>query len=164
MKRLADEIQIAAGVVPVNLATAANDGDWVSLKHYRHCAVVLFKGAGTAGEDPTLTMEQAQDVSGTGAKALTFTRIDAKQGASLFTIGEFTRITQAAAATYTNLTLAEDLAILVVEFNAEDLDADGGFDCLRARIADVGAGSQIGAILYLLTDPRYTPPPSAIVD
>jgi hypothetical protein len=164
MKLFAEEAQLAAGFVPVNLATAANDGDWVSLKNYRHLAVIVFKGAGTAGEDPTITMEQATAVAGTSAKALLFTTLYVKQGADLFAIGTFTKVIQAAAATYTNGTLAEEQAILVIEFNAEDLDVEGGFDCVRARIADVGTSSQIGGILYLLSGPRYAPPLSAIVD
>lgn len=163
-KLLADELQIAAGFVPVNMASGANDGDWVSMKFYRHLTVVLFKGAGTAGEDPTITMEQATAVAGTSAKALTFTTIYKKQGADLFTIGQFTKVTQAAAATYTDGTLAEEQAIVLIEFNAEDLDVEGGFDCVRARVADVGNSSQIGGLLYILSGPRYTPPQSAIVD
>lgn len=158
------EHQIAAGVVPVNLATLANDGDWVSLKLYQRLIIILFKGAGTAGEDPTLTLEQAQDVAGTGAKALAFEEIYSKQGADLFTIGEFTKITQAAAATYTHTDGAEQMAIWVVEVLASQLDVKNDFDCVRARVADVGVGAQLGGILYILADPRYASEimPSAI--
>jgi hypothetical protein len=164
MKLFSEEAQLAAGFVPINLATGANDGDWVSMKNYRHLAVIIFKGAGAAAEDPTVTMEQATNVAGSGAKALNFTTIYSKEGADLFTIGTFTKITQAAAATYTSATLGDNQALLVIEFNAEDLDVEGGFDCVRVRIADVGATSQIGAALYLLSGPRYAPPLSAIVD
>ena len=165
MKLFAEEAQLAAGFVPVNMATGANDGDWVSMKHYRHLAIILFKGAGVAGEDPTITLEQATAVAGTSAKALAaITAVYIKQGADLFAIGTFTKVTQVAAATYTNLTLAEEQAIIVIELNAEDLDVEGGFDCVRARVADVGNSSQIGGLLYLLSGPRYAPPLSAIID
>lgn len=164
--RFVEKSQIVSGVVPVNLATAANDGDWVSLKDYGKLTVVFFKGAGAAGEDPTLTMEQAKDVSGTGAKALDFTDIYTKQGSDLATIGQFTKVTQTAANTYTEATSGEEEAIWVVEFNAEDLDVSNGFACIRARVASVGATSQIGTILYLLGDARYPQEalPSAIAD
>jgi len=164
MKNLAEELQLAAAVVPVNLATGANDGDWVSLKHYNHCSVIVFKGAGSVTEAPTITMEQATAVAGTNAKALTFTRIDKKQSQDLFTSGQFTKVTQTAAATFTETSLGTDAAIIVIDFNAEDLDVEGGFDCLRARIADVGTTAQVGAVLYLLSGSRYGPPQSAIVD
>lgn len=164
--RLTENGQIAAGIIPVNLATAANDGDWVSLKNYGHVAIVVFKGAGTAGEDPVLTCRQAQDVAGTGAKALTFTRIDAKVGADLFTVGTFTVVTQAAGNTYTDAVSAEAQAIFVVEFDADELDIKNGFDCVQVQIPDVGAGAQIGGALYILTEPKYGQQvtPSAIVN
>lgn len=164
MKSLIEQGQVVAGFVPVNLATAANNGDYVSLKHYGHVAIVLFKAAGAAGEDPTLTIQQATAVAGTGAKALNFTTIHVKQGADLAAIGTFTKVTQAAANTYTDTDSAEAQAIWIVEFDVEDLDVAGGFDCVQAAVGDVGTTAQVGAVLYILTEPRYTPPPSAIVD
>jgi hypothetical protein len=163
--RLIEQMQIVAGVIPVDLQTAANDGDWVSLKNYNHLTVVFFKAIGTAGDDPTLTLEQATAVAGTGAKALTFTTIHVKQGTQTG-IGTFTKVTQAAAATYTHTDAAENQAIWVVEFDAPDLDVENGFDCVRARVADVGGNAQLGCILYLLSEPRYSQAilPSAIVD
>ena len=153
--RLIDRLQISSGVLPVNLATAANDGDWVSLKKAERCLVVFFKAIGTAGDDPTLTMEQATAAAGTGAKALTFTRIYKKQGADLFAIGQFTEVTQAAAATYTNDTSAEEQAIWCVEIKGDDLDVNSGFCFIRARVADIGANAQLGCILYIHDGFRY---------
>lgn len=164
MKLLAEEVQIAAGFVPADLAGAGGaTGDWVSLKNHRHVAIVFIKAVGAAAEDPIITVQQATDVAGAGAKALTFTRIDRKRGADLFTIGQFTRVTQAAANTY-NGDSGDLQELALIEFNAEDLDAEAGFDCVRATIADVGVTAQLGAMLYVLTSPRHTPPPSAIVD
>lgn len=163
-----EKMQIASGFVPVNLATASNPGDWVSMKNFLRCAVVVFKAAGTAGDDPTITLEQATAVAGTGAKALNFTRIDAKRGADLLAIGQFTKTEQAAGNTFTSDTLAEEQAIIVIDVKAEDLDIDNGFDCIRATVSDVGTNSQIGAMLYILHDPKYVDEdgklPSAIAD
>jgi hypothetical protein len=163
MKLFAEEAQLAIAFVPKDLAASASDGDWISLKHYRHITCVFIAAAGAAAEDPIITMEQATAVAGTGAKALTFTRIDEKEGADLLTIGQFAKVTQAAAATY-NGDAGDLQKIVMVEFNAEDLDVEGGFDCVRMRIQDVGVTAQLGVGLYILSDPRYTPPPSAIVD
>jgi hypothetical protein len=163
--RLVEVSQIVSGIIPVDLSGGANAGDWVSMKGYGHIAVVLFKAAGTAGDDPTLTIEQATAVAGTGNKALNFTDIYAKQG-TLTSVGTFTKTTQSAANTYTDATSAEIQAIWVVEFDAEDLDVSGGFDCVQAAVGDVGTNAQIGCLLYVLTDPRYpqATPESAIVD
>ncbi|AMS41168.1 hypothetical protein [Aminobacter aminovorans] len=164
-QHILEKLQIAAGFVPVSMATAPTE-DWVSLKNYGRMTVVFFKAAGTAGDDPTLTLEQATAVAGTGAKALNFTRIDVKQGADLFAVGQFTTVTQAAANTYTDATSAEVQAIWVLDVEAEDLDVDGGFDCIRASISDVGTNAQLGCMLYLGHEPRYAqaPMPSMISD
>lgn len=74
---LVERTQICAAFGPVDLSAAANNGDWVSLKDFDSCAIISFKAAGTAGDDPTLTLRQATDVSGTNAKALDFNWINA---------------------------------------------------------------------------------------
>ncbi|MDX1388947.1 MAG: hypothetical protein R3344_07135, partial [Acidobacteriota bacterium] len=117
--------------------------------------IVALIDAGTAGEDPTLTIEQAQDASGTGAKALTFEDIYVKSGADVQAVGQFTKVTQTAASTYVDATHAEVEKMYYVEFDDEDLDVANGFTHVRARIADVGTGAQIGAILYLLLDATH---------
>jgi hypothetical protein len=164
--RLVDRTQIVNGFKPVNLATASNPGDYVSLKDYRHCTIIFHKGIGTASEDPTITLDQATAVAGTGTKALLFTEIWTKQGADLLAIGTFTKTTQTAAATYTEATSAEAQAIWVIEVEADQLDVSGGFDCLRATVSDVGTDAQLGSMLYILSDPRHLTAtmPSAIVD
>lgn len=165
-KHILEKLQIVAAFVPFDLGTA-QVGDIVSLKNYGRCAIVLFKAAGTAGDDGLVTVEQVQDVGNTGsnAKALNFTRVDIKQGAQTG-IGTFTKTDVAAGNTYTNLTLAEAQALIVIDIDANDLDVDNGYDCVRVSTADVGSNAQLGAALYLLHEPRYaaTPLPSAIID
>jgi hypothetical protein len=166
--RLVENSQIVSGFLPVDLKTGANTGDYVCLKHYGHCAVVFFKNAGTAGDDPTITILQATDVANSlsDAKALTFTTIYTKQDTVLTAISEFTKNTQTAANTYTDATSAEDAAIWVIEFDAADLDVANGFDCLSASVADIGTNVQVGCLLYILTEPKYAQatPPDAITD
>lgn len=161
-----EQAQIVAAIVPVDLETGANNGDWVSMKNYERLTVVVFKAAGTAGDDPVLTMKQAQDVSGTAAKALNFTRVDSKVGAQTG-IGDFTTNTQAAANTYTDAVSAEAQGIFVIDFRSSDLDNAGGFDCVQVSIPDTGsAGAEIGSAFYILWGARYQGAglKSAIVD
>jgi hypothetical protein len=165
IRRLADEMQLVAAIIPVNMATAGNAGDWVSLKHFRHVSVIVFKGIGAAGEDPVISILQAQAVAGTGSKALNTSRLSAKVGATaLSAVGLFTEVTQAAGATYTDLVGAENEALWVFDIDAEDLDVENGFDCLSVSIADVGATAQLGCALYLLSGPRYATIANAIID
>lgn len=162
----AERAQVVSGFVPVNMASGAPTSDWVSLKNYEMCTIIFFAAAGTNGDDPTLTVLQGTAVGGTTTKALTFTRIDVKQGAALNAIGQFTKTTQVAANTYTDTDAAEEQKIWVVSFRASELDTDGGYDCIRGAIGDVGTNSQLGCVLYVLEFPRYAtdPLPSAIAD
>ncbi len=167
MPLMVEEGQIVSGFLPVNLSTAANTGDYISMKAYHHLAVVFFKGAaGSSGQDPTLTIVQATTVGGAGAKALNFTTIYTKEATVLTATGSFTKVTQSAGNTYTSLTSSEKAALWIVEFDGEDLDRDNDFDCVMASVADTGSWEQPGCVLYLLTDTRYgqAAPPSAIID
>jgi hypothetical protein len=164
-KEMLSALQICEGFLPVDMAAGANTGDYVSLKHYRRCLVVLFADPGTASEDPVLTLQQAQDASGTGAKALDFTTIHQKEaGTNLQGTGAYTRVTQAAANTYTSATGGENAQLIVVEVAAEDLDVAGAFDFIRATVADTGAtAGKMGALLYILGDPVIAARPDHLV-
>lgn len=163
-KHLGGVLDIVEGFLPSNLATAANNGDYVSMKNWARCLIVFMSGVGTAGEDPTLTVQQATSNAGGGVKALTFDTIYRKQAATdLSGTGVWTKTTQTAANTYTEATAAEQDLIWVVEIKAEDLDVDGGFDFIRATVADVGAGAQNGGLLYILCGPKYAQAPENVV-
>ena len=165
---LLEQIQIVSGFAPANLTTART-GDVVSLKNYRRCLVLFHKAIGTANDDPTLTIEQGTDVAFGTNKALNFTTLYVKQDpTTLADVGQWTKVTQSAANTYTDTTSAERQCLWAVEFMAEDLDIANGYDCIRAKISDVGTNAQYGDILYILGDPvQIAPPasmPSAIID
>jgi len=163
----AEQVNVVSGFLPVNMATGANAGDWVSLKNYERCTVIFFKGAGTAGDDPTITIQQATAVAGTGNKDLDcIDKVYKKQDTVLTAETVFTIATQTADAAYTDATSAEDAAIWVIDIMAEDLDQANGYDCIQASVADVGTNAQIGCVLYLLWPARYGSAalPSAITD
>ena len=159
--------QIVPAVMPVDLSTGANDGDWVALgKDFTHLSVLALASIGTAGQDPILAMQQAKDNAGGSAKDLDFTEIWHKVGATAISaVGQFTKVPQAAAGSYDSdpIAGAENELMLVAEFDAGDLDANGGFTHVRARIADVGAAAQLGTILYVLTQPRKVGDPTPSV-
>lgn len=165
--KILEQLNIVSGFVPLALTTART-GDVISLKNYRRACVVFFKAAGTAGDDPTITVLQGTDVAFGTNKALNFTTIYTKQGADLTAVGSWTKVTQAAGNTYTDATSAEVQAIWAIEFDAEDLDIANNYDCIRASISDVGTNAQLGCLLYLLGDPaQMSAPedmPSAITD
>jgi hypothetical protein len=158
--------QVVMAIVPVDSQTGANNGDWVSMKDFHRCTVLVIKAAGVAGDDPVITLKQATDVSGAGAKALTFTRVDSKVGTQT-SIGAWTANTQAAANTYTDLVSAESQGIFAIDIKSEDLDVNNSFDCVQLSVPDTGAaGAQLLTAVYILRGARYNGAglPSAIVD
>lgn len=160
---------IVPAIIPINLAAGANAGDYVSFKNYQRATVIVLTGAGTAGEDVTVTVNQATAVAGTGAKVATILdRVYRKQGATaLSAVGQWTLDEQTIASTWTNLTNAENELLLCFDVLPEMLDMDNGFDCFNISIADVGAGAQLGMALYIMRGARGGSGeslPSAIVD
>jgi len=119
---------VEMGIVPVDLQTAANTGDWCSLANYNRVAVLLI----TAN----------------------FTVIHEKVG-TLNAVTTWTRTAQTAATSYTNAAQAEFQSLQIVEFKADELDVDNGFDHIRLDVADVGGNAQLGCAIYIPFEPRY---------
>lgn len=149
-----EKIDIFHGIVPINLGSARSS-DVITLKNFGRVAIVFYKAAGSASEDPTLTVLQATSITPSNAKALNFTRIDTKQG-TLTGVGTWTTTTQAAGNTYTNTTASENEAIWVIDINVDDIDVDGGFDCIQVTIADAGSVNQLGCLAFIGHEPRYS--------
>lgn len=147
--------QIVAGFVPLDLQTQRN-GDWVKAGDYLRTLIILFKGTGTDGDDPIITVQQASDNGGTGAKGLNFTTIYRKQAADVQTVGQFTKTIQAAADNYTDADGHQQL-IWVVEVERSMLDLAGGFSYVRATINDTGTNPQLGCVLYVPLHPVGLP-------
>ena len=154
-----DLMQIASGFVPVDLSAGANNGGWVDLKGYNRLLIVFYKGAAGSGtEDPTVTVLQASDVSGTGSKALNIANVWTKINVDLTTIGQFTGAPSAN--TFTVAGSAQLSAIWVIEILASDLDINNGFSCVQANVADVGSIAQLGCLLYVFGEARQSDTPA----
>ena len=168
MNPLGSAIDIVPVIAPLDLQTARS-GDYVSLKNAKGVLFVIFKGAGTDGDDPTFTLKQATDVAGTSEKdAAVITEYFEKEG-TLTSVGTWTRVTQSAAATVVpGDPSAQSQAVYCVYVEADQLDVDGGFDCVTLNAADTGTNAQLGCVLAILTGLRYpaTPQnlPNAIAD
>lgn len=151
---------IEAAFVPVDMQAGANNGDWVSLENYERCVAVLFAAAGTAGDDPDFTLNQATSAAGAGSKPLNYTVVYEKVG-TLASVTSWTRVTQAADEVYTNAASAEAQKIIAVEIQADELDVDNGFKFVQLAVPDVGSNAQLGCGFYIMLEPRY---PQASVD
>jgi hypothetical protein len=173
---LMENIQFVSAFSPGTDINTDADGDWVSLKNFDGCVVFFHKAAGTAGDDPSIKLQQATDVAGTSAKALTFNHIYHKIGATaLSAIGTFTRVDLTTATDDLDLVsvnstdLLTDVGetLIAVNVRASDLDVDNSFDCLRLQIeGDDLSNATLAAAYYLLYNARQAgnPVPSAIAD
>lgn len=161
--RFLDTHQVVPVIMPVNLATAANSGDWISLAKFRRVAFIVVAAIGAAAEDIVVTVRQATTAAGGGAKDLLgIDRVWTKQGADLAAIGAFTKVSQTAAATYTSDTGGETANLYVVEIDAEQLDVTNGFDFVTLNIADTGTTAKLGCVIAILSEPRGSANVSAI--
>ena len=143
---------------PVDLQTAANAGDWVSLKNAYGALLVFASGLGTAGDDPVITIEQATDNAGAGNKALspsqaTPKNVWKKQAAT--DLSAVTAWTDGNPDITTNVydengTSAEQDLLVAIWIDAADLDVAGGFDHVQASVADVGGNAQVGACFWIV--------------
>ena len=78
-------------------------------------------------------------------------------------VGSFTTSNPASGNTYTNDTLAELQKLVVIDVSIDNIDVKNGYEWIQANIADVGSTSQLGAMLYILHEPRYASGASGVV-
>jgi len=174
--RLAEKINIVPAFAPGTDIDTDAAGDWVSLKHYEGCLVVFHKAAGTAGDDPSIALNQATTVSGTSSKSLTFNHIYHKIGATaLSAIGVATRVDLETATADLDLVSVNSVDLLtdvgetliMVDVKASDLDVTNGFDCLQLTIeGDDLSNATLAAAYYILYGSRFEgkTPPTAIAN
>lgn len=149
---------IVPAFMPVDLSTAANVGDRISLKNYDRCVFVLLASVGTAGDDPVISAQQHDAATSGNSKALSFTRVRHKVGATdIDAVGQFTLLKQSASDSFDTATIdgAENETLIAIEVLASDLDSENGFTFVSFSVADVGSNSQIGAGFYILQGADY---------
>ena len=156
-----EQAKVVVGLPPRTPSTSTPD--YVSMKGYSRCAVLIVVDNATTVTGSAITLKQAQAVAGTGEKALALPTAhrnidtDAADALAAFDVTSDTFTTDA--------TNAKNL-LYVADVKAEDLDVDNGFDCIRAGAGDATAA--VLAILYILYGARYTvdgqASPSAILD
>jgi len=151
MKGLGRIFDIGSAFSPVDFNTSdAASGHRIHMRNYDQIAMVLFKGAGTAGADPVVTVQEHNAAaSGTSQNLAVIDEFFYKEEAILDGDEVWTRVTQTAAATAVSLTMAEAEAILVVEVDSQQLSA--GFEWISFNIAATVANAQLVAGLYIMS-------------
>jgi hypothetical protein len=163
MPGLGEDYDISIGVAPSDLSAAAATGKRVYMGGVDSVDVVLIKAAGTAGDDPAVTLVASTAATGgTSANLATISSYHLKDATALAGTETWAKKTQAAAATVTDPggagTSAEHQQIAVIHVRGEDMPT--GKPYLGLNIADVGTNAQLGAVLYITHPTIREEPPS----
>lgn len=145
------KFDIASAFSPVDFNTSdAATGHRIHMKNYESIACVLFKGAGTAGADPVITVrEHTAATGGTSADLVVVDEFFYKAETALDGDEVWARGTQTKAATVTDATWAEQEAIVVAQVMAEHLSA--GYEWVSFNIAATVANAQLVSGFYIMT-------------
>ncbi len=156
---LPNEAKLVEALAPATDAAGRNAAK-VSLKNASKAYIIVHIAQGNAATI-ALTPQQAQDVAGTGAKALSAA---VPIWSNLDTAASDTLVRRADAVSYTTDAAVKN-KIVVFEIDPAQFDIDNGFDCL---FFSTGASNvaNLTQAEYLLTDLRYqqATPPSATAD
>lgn len=157
--KLVEQSKVVTGFGPATPSTSTPD--YVSLKQYHRCAVVIQVLNGTTVTGSAITVKQAQAVANTGEKALPFSWVHANvDTAATDTLVE----TAVTSNTFTTNTTNSKGLLYVIDVDESMLDIANGFDCIRAGTAD--AANTTLSVTYVLYPAKYAKatPPSAIID
>ncbi len=143
------------GVVP-----SSSTPQYVSLKNFERACILILVNNATTVTGSAITLLQATDVSGTGEKAIPFTRARRNVDAAA---GDLLASFDVTNSTFTTDATNSKRLVYAIEVNSDDLDIANGFDCFR-----VGTGNATAAtvtVLYLLYPAKYgNATPTALAD
>jgi hypothetical protein len=146
----------AAGLL---LTSTLGDTAYVSLKGYRRCQIIISIADGTTVTGSTITLKQATAVAGTGEKALAFTRMLANTDYAASKVMTETAVT---GNTFTTQTTNSKDSVYIIDVEADSLDVNNGFDCIRVDGTGHAATASRGVVvIYNLYGARY--PGAALV-
>jgi len=165
MRALGRLFDLGVGFVPVDMQTAANTGKRINLKRAHSVCIVLFKAAGTAGDDPVLTLKQHTAASGgTSADLVAISTYHYKMETALDNDEAWVEKTQTLAATITDPgglgTSAETQMIVAIDVDASQLT--DGYAWVSLDVADVGGNAQLGCVLYIQHGLHYQRTPALL--
>jgi len=142
--------------------TGGQVGDWICMKGYNRLAFLIVIDAWVAG-DSAVTLQQSTDIANSlgDAKALTYAENWRCAAYSLEAAPVWVKT--AAALTIANANTPDNEAYLI-EIEADMLDADNKFDCVKIVFGTPGAQNNYLNCIAILSDPRYGGLESQMVD
>lgn len=153
MPGLGEDFDLSIGVAPSDIHVGAVTGKRVFMGGIDSADVVIIKAAGTAGDDPTVTLQAAAVASGgSPASLVVISSYHLKDATALAGTEKWVKLTQTTAATIADPggagTSAEHQQLCVIHVNATDMPA--GKPYLGVNIAAVTGAAEVAAVLYIL--------------
>jgi len=137
-----------------NGATYGGDKQFACLRGFTDFVIHFFFG-NVATADSTITLKQAKNVGGSGAKELAFDTIWLVKSDAGDPVDQDKPVrTTVAANSFTVANATHDNHHMMVEMHASQLDVQNGFDCIRPNFVG-GAGATLVAIVIEAYNPRY---------
>jgi len=156
---------LSLGIAPLDLQTART-GLRMYMRDADAATILLIKGAGTAGDDPTLTLQQhTAYTSGTSANLSTIDTYWIKRKSAALTGAEtWEEITQTASHQIVDpggdTTSAEEAMLVAIPVSARDLT--NGYEWVSLNVGDTGSNAQLGCVLYIPHSLTYVREPSGM--
>lgn len=148
---LAEQIRVVPAIAPI-AGGSARSGDWVSLKGYAGCLIVVNIAMGHAATT-AITVDKATDVSGGGnSNGITVNRVWKHTGAIGAAIAY---AAVAAAASFTSSATGSGQDVYLLDVRADEL---GDYDCIQVELGASNSANIVSAT-YLLYGPRYSGSP-----
>jgi hypothetical protein len=150
--RLVDIYKVEALLV----ASAGNTTTlWVDMALHSHVTMIVIANNSTSVTGAAITVNQAQDTSGTGSKALAYNNYFSCTGgfAAQTAASDTWTQTTGVSGTFTTATTASKILAYMIEIQDTDLDLANGFKAVELAIAS-GAANTTFTVLAICY-PRY---------
>lgn len=154
---LSEQVKPVLGLI--GTVPSSSTPDYVSLKNYERCLVLILVKNATTVTGSAITLKQATSVAAGGEKPLAFTT--AKRNIDLAADDSLSDFAVASNTFTTDATDSKNLMYLI-DVKAEDLDVANGFDCIRAGTANATAATV--TVLYLLYGAKVPTSVTALTD
>ena len=146
------EKTIVEAIPPQNITGSAVDANYISMKGYDHCTIIINTGA-WAGGTSAITVNRATAIAGTGEDAggVEFDYMWTNDGA--VALSPLTK-TEVTSDTF-NLDTAN--AMYVIEIPADTIKGSSTteYDCIQLALATPGANNDYVSATYVLSKSRY---------
>jgi hypothetical protein len=156
---LHEQAKIVWGMGPKVPSTTVPD--YVSLKNYSRCCVIITGLNTTTVTGSAITLKQATAVANTGEKALAFDKVFANLDVTASDTLVETAVTSN---TFTTAATNSINFMYVIDVTPEMLDVTNNFDCVRLGTGD--ATNATLSVTYILYPAKYSKatPPASITD